>query len=583
MRGRGNRRKTQRRRVRRGLARRVRTRRARQPRRRSPGPNAKPNASSSSDSASTVALPLVTYGVRPAVPSIRTSSEPIVERLQPADHAALRIDRGRHPGVRRAQHRPAGFQRAHPRDLQVLVECDRIAEPREIRHVDEHARRHRIVADRRRDFLAEDVFVADVGHHRLIAHDERLLHRRAAREIAERHLHQIDEPVKAPRDELAERHQVVLVVAVDVARVRRHAVQAVRVVDDPAVGRHGAADRAEQHRRVGRVAEIAHRARERLGQLLDEHRDRRLGRDDEIGGFLGDHLLVHLDRRLDACLLELDVLLHVALEQAHRERRVRGHGPRHEREQRAERERGKRRERRRRDARRPRRGAGARGGPAVSAAVVAKAAVPAAAFARADDRLHDERRDEREHPADAVDADDRRIARKRPVDLRVAAREPRKAGEHGAAQPFADGPRARERERAVPGRRERARVDRLAVSRVPRAERPEPRGERRIDRQIQAEQHERAARERRGHLAVHVHADVEPPDAGDEVAEAERAARGRRVLPARRARELREQPREHDELQPAAVRRRRERQRVRSTREERGRIVPDGQRTAGGR
>ncbi len=34
--------------------------------------------SSSSDSASTVALPLVTYGVRPAVPSIRTSSEPIV-------------------------------------------------------------------------------------------------------------------------------------------------------------------------------------------------------------------------------------------------------------------------------------------------------------------------------------------------------------------------------------------------------------------------------------------------------------------------------------------------------------------------
>ncbi|WP_338025127.1 peptidylprolyl isomerase, partial [Burkholderia sola] len=47
-------------------------------RRRSPGPNVKPNASSTSDTASTMLLPLVTYGVKPLVPSIRTSSEPIV-------------------------------------------------------------------------------------------------------------------------------------------------------------------------------------------------------------------------------------------------------------------------------------------------------------------------------------------------------------------------------------------------------------------------------------------------------------------------------------------------------------------------
>src|SRR3954463_681821 len=43
-----------------------------------PGPNAKPNASSSDDTASTVLLPLDTYGVLPEVPCTFTSSEPTV-------------------------------------------------------------------------------------------------------------------------------------------------------------------------------------------------------------------------------------------------------------------------------------------------------------------------------------------------------------------------------------------------------------------------------------------------------------------------------------------------------------------------
>ncbi len=196
-------------------------------------------------------------------------------------------------------------------------------------------------------------------------------------------------------------------------------------------------------------------------------------------------------------------------------------------------------------------------------------------------RLHDERGEQREHPCDPVHADDRRETRERAVDLRIAAREPRETREHGAAQPFAEGPRARERERAVPGRRERPRVGRAAVPRMACAERPQPGRERRVQRQVQREQHERAARERRGHLAVHVHADVEPPDAADEVAEAERAARECGAAPARRARQLREKPDEYDELQPAAVRRRCEAERIGCAGEQRGRVVPARQRAAG--
>ena len=66
-------------------------------------------------------------------------------------------DRG-HAGVGGAQHGAAGFQRAHLRDLQVLVRCERVAEPCDVADVDEQGR----LGQDADDFLAERVFVADI-------------------------------------------------------------------------------------------------------------------------------------------------------------------------------------------------------------------------------------------------------------------------------------------------------------------------------------------------------------------------------------------------------------------------------------
>ena len=115
----------------------------------------------------------------------------------------------------------------------------------------------------------------------------------------------------------------------------------------------------------------------------------------------------------------------------------------------------------------------------------------------------------------------------RAVDLRVAAREPRKAGEDGAAQPFADRPCAREGERAVPCRRRTAsrRSTAAPLRGVAGAQRHRCRRQSRIEREVQRKQHDGRAGERRGHAAVEMHADVQPPDARHEIAEAERASR----------------------------------------------------------
>ncbi len=203
-----------------------------------------------------------------------------------------------------------------------------------------------------------------------------------------------------------------------------------------------------------------------------------------------------------------------------------------------------------------------------------------------EDGLHDERRHERKHPADAIHARDRAISRERPVDLRITAREPRKAGEDEPAQPFAERPGARESERAVPGRNEarfgggigEGSAAFVVEARAACHQRPHDRRRRRINREIQRKQRDGRGRERRGHAAVEVHADVEPPDARHEIAEAECPAGHRGAFPAARARKPGEEQREDDEFDPAAVRRRCERQRVERA-EDRGReVMPERER-----
>src|SRR5262249_15913039 len=78
------------------------------------------------------------------------------------DFAASVDDRG-HARVGRAQHVPPGLERAHARDLQVLAGSERVAEPRDVRHVEEQRRIGKL-AD---DLLAECILPADVRRHLL--------------------------------------------------------------------------------------------------------------------------------------------------------------------------------------------------------------------------------------------------------------------------------------------------------------------------------------------------------------------------------------------------------------------------------
>ena len=127
---------------------------------------------------------------------------------------AVVVDHHRRAGVGGAQHGPLQFEAAQPRDVEVLRHRDGLAEPADVAQVGEHGRRAAGVAEARRQLLAEQVLVADVGADALALDDEGRRRERAAAEVAERDVHQVGEPAEHRRDELAEGHEVLLVVAV---------------------------------------------------------------------------------------------------------------------------------------------------------------------------------------------------------------------------------------------------------------------------------------------------------------------------------------------------------------------------------
>ena len=127
-------------------------------------------------------------------------------RLQRSRHVAEMVDDDGGAGVGGAQHRPLELERTQPRDVQVLVDCDRLAEPADVAQVDEHRRGARFIGEARGELLAEQVFVADVRCDALAIDDERWRVHRAAVEVAEGDVHQAREPLEAPRNEFAEGH-----------------------------------------------------------------------------------------------------------------------------------------------------------------------------------------------------------------------------------------------------------------------------------------------------------------------------------------------------------------------------------------
>src|SRR5215207_2178114 len=107
---------------------------------------------------------------------------------------ALVVDDGCGAGVGGADHRAAELQRTHTRNLQVLVNRDRIAKPGDVADIDKDGRGERRIDEARAQLFAEKVFVADVGRQPLALPFERSLPDRAAVEVAQRDVHHVNEP-----------------------------------------------------------------------------------------------------------------------------------------------------------------------------------------------------------------------------------------------------------------------------------------------------------------------------------------------------------------------------------------------------
>jgi hypothetical protein len=155
----------------------------------------------------------------------------------------------------------------------------------------------------------------------------------------------------------------------------------------------------------------------------------------------------------------------------------------------------------------------------------------APAFARRGQR--ERTRDHRRGEARAIHADKREQAVQRSADLRVAQREPWKAGEQPAAKPLGQRPQRGHREQQ----------SRRGRGRQPRLQRADRGGK---QREIEAEEQRGEGGERRGHHAEVVQAHVHPRHADEEVA---RAKGETQPCGAARRRGARPQPGERGERQ----------------------------------
>src|SRR2546425_106599 len=325
------------------------------------------------------------------------------ELRQLREHAPVAVDRGGDAAIGGGQVHASGLDRAQARDLQVLRGRQRVAEPCDVGDVDQQGR----FGQRARDFIAEGVLVADVDRDALASDRERRLHWTAAGEIRQRDLQHVQHPAEAGRHELAERHEMYLVI--DLARRRAERDHAVVV---PVL--RLAVRNAEQQ-----VAAVAFRrgveAREDLGlDAIVEARHRGLGQDDQPGARLLGEARVGFENARIALGAELHLLLDVSLQQRGADR-VAG-----------------------------------RRGPVYGAQRLAEASHRDEQDKETDLFL---RREAPQHPGrterykgEPVHAEERRIALCRPAGSGVARRKPRKAGQNPAAQPFEQRPRRRDDE-----------------------------------------------------------------------------------------------------------------------------------------
>ena len=133
---------------------------------------------------------------------------------QRVGHLASVVDDHRVAGVGGADEGPFELQRTQARDVAVLVDGEGVAKPADVADVDKHGGRLCRVDETRAQLFAKQVFVTNVRRQALALPLKRRLPHGAPVEISQRDVHHLREPFEERRNELAERHQVVFVVAV---------------------------------------------------------------------------------------------------------------------------------------------------------------------------------------------------------------------------------------------------------------------------------------------------------------------------------------------------------------------------------
>ena len=390
------------------------------------------------------------------------------------------VDHGRQAGIGRTNHRSPGFQRASLCQLQVLPGSIRVAEPRHVADVGQQGR----LARRADQLFAEAVLVADVEGHALSGQRHRRLVGAARGKAGQRHVHVAVQPAGQPRqrNELAERHQVVLAVALLPAG---HADHAVVVAVAIAPVRH-----AGHQLGPARLDQLAHRLQV-LGRHLVVHQREGGFRQHDQFAARGHHLLrIDLQRQFKRGRVPFHRLRDRTLGQRHGQRRPHRTGPLHPGERRAT-------------------------SPQHGDQPGRQCRLPWPAhrgLTAAEQRQQpaEHRATGRHRPADTEDAEHRRIAGQRAIgNLRIAERAPRETGDQPAAYPLEDRPQRR------PAQQPGAAATAAGLGQ-PRRQR---RGDRRKQRQPGRQQQGQRAGEHRRQAGNVVQAQIGPVEAGGKAAQ----------------------------------------------------------------
>ena len=353
------------------------------------------------------------------------------------------------------------------------------------------------------DFLAEHVLVADIHRHLLTCHLHRLLIRRAARKVGQRNVQHLNDEAehRFERDVFAKRHQVKL--AVGLCRRRTKTLHAVVIAAIGELLRHADQQVAAIGARVtGQIIEVV------LWHFVEKQRQRRF-RQNNQARFAGlNHAAVIEQGGEGFVRIPLHVLRNIALQQTHADWRT--------------------------DRLRP----------VELLQPEARQPQPRHRQAKADAAQCNRRcADDQQQRHTIYPEQWRKPGQGAERYLRIADRQPGKAGKDPATHPFRQHPQRRNHQR-----------------KAPHADAPKQKLQsahcRREQRQKRAEQRRRQQRQRQRHRAIGMQTDVNPRHARAEIAQAEGKADEQRLPQGLLAPPQPDQPGQGEQRQRKQVKRR---------------------------